>query len=115
VRSTRYQVVEDRYQFQGPERPIRETDEATVMNNEDHQQISFLRGMKEGEISSCKYLSRKFIHSANAYFYSCSSDVDMDGCPKLNNEGIGDVGCFKFPTSFILGEDNNDDGDFIEK
>lgn len=67
-------------------------------------------------LTSCKYLSRRFIHSANAYFYQCHSDIEMDGCPKLGNEGIADVACFSSPFGFdAIGEDNNDDGELREK
>jgi len=91
--------------------------------HEDNLQEKLLGEAVDGEqgfycyttLTSCKYLSRRFIHSANAYFYECHSDVDMDGCPKTANEGIADVSCFSSPFSFSIGGDNNDDGDFREK
>lgn len=56
-------------------------------------------------LTSCKHLSRRFIHSANAYFYQCHSDVEMDGCPKEENRSVADLRCFSCPFSFETGED----------
>jgi hypothetical protein len=87
--------------------------------HEDNQQVSLLNeAIEDGNgfycyttLTSCKHLSRRFIHSANAYFYQCHSDVEMDGCPKTENQGIADAACFSSPFAFVMGEDNNDEED----
>ena len=85
--------------------------------HEDHMQPQYLEEWAGEEdeatviLTSCKYLSRRFLHSTNSYSYTCHSDVDFDGCPKTANEGIADIACFNSPFSFDAGEDNNDDGE----
>lgn len=94
--------------------------------SEDHRQTQYLNDwgtdvadngytMYSG-LRSCKFLARRFIHSANEYWYGCEID-EVDGCPKANDRGVANKSCLTEPYEpfFGYGADNSDQGELEEK
>lgn len=103
----------------------------THEDTKQEQYLDYARTHDETMFTSCKYLARRFLHSWNAYTYSCEID-DVDGCPKSSERGKANCSCLtdSYSVPFAsaeelssraehwrakMGEDNNDDGDFAEK
>jgi len=68
-------------------------------------------------MTSCQWLERRFLHSENRFMYLCNEPDDGDGCPKNTNKGEATKCCLTDPyeTRWVLGGDNNEQGDFAEK
>ena len=91
--------------------------------SEDRKQQQYLElyggeYIKEGYrfhiLTSCRHLSRRFIHSENRYAYMCATD-EVDICPKVGDRGIANKTCLTDPFSVLCTYDNTDEGDLSEK
>lgn len=67
-------------------------------------------------LSSCRHLSRRFIHSANQYCYQCAIE-DVEACNKPNDKGVANKSCLTEPYTVIVrrASNNDDDSDLEDK
>ena len=65
-------------------------------------------------LTSCRHLSRRFIHSENRYAYLCACD-EVEVCPKSSERGKATKSCLTDPYTVLSRFSNDDEGDAAEK